>query len=84
MVHPPDQTLARLASILGIDPARLAEAGRTRAAELLAEGKATTERPDRDRDVAAAIAGRDGLARAMLAHFTSAELRGELIRRGDL
>ena len=76
---PPDQTLARLASALGVVPAVLSNLGRDRAAELLAEAKSTVSAPDFD--TKAAIAAREGLSRQVLAVFSTDDLRAEIARR---
>ncbi|SEB55008.1 hypothetical protein SAMN04489806_1071 [Paramicrobacterium humi] len=76
---PPDQTLARLASALGIVPSVLQSIGRERAAELLGEAKSTAIAPDLD--ATAAIAAREALTRQVLAVFSTDELRAEINRR---
>lgn len=78
---PRDQTLVLLASALGISPVALSSVGRDRAAEMLAEAKNQTTKPDLD--TTAAIAAREGLARQVLAVFSSAELQAELHRRSE-
>lgn len=80
-VAPPDQTLAKLASVLGIGPAALIEAGRERAAAILRDAKKPMAVPDLN--AAAAIAGREALARQVLAVFSTEEIRDELGRRSD-
>ncbi|SFN43320.1 hypothetical protein [Mycetocola miduiensis] len=78
---PPDQTLALLASALGIAPAVLSGLGRDRAAELLAEAKSTVAAPDLN--TTAAIAARESLTRQVLAVFSTDELRAEIARRTE-
>lgn len=75
---PTDQTLAKLASALGISSQTLAAVGRGRAASMLDEAETT---PPADLDTSAAIAGRLSLARQILAQFSTEELRAELERR---
>lgn len=77
-VVPPDPTVAKLASALGLEPQVLRSLGRERAAEMLAEGKSTAID---DLDTKAAIAGRQNLARQVLAVFSTEELRTEIARR---
>ncbi|TFD23818.1 hypothetical protein [Cryobacterium sp. TMT2-23] len=78
---PPDQTLVRLASALGIGPAVLSGLGRDRAAELLTGAKSTSAAPDLDTQ--AAIAAREALTRQVLAVFSTDELRAEIARRTE-
>lgn len=78
---PPDQTLVRLASALGVGPAVLTSLGRERAAELLAGAKSTAAAPDLD--TKAAIAAREALTRQVLAVFSTEELRAEIARRAE-
>lgn len=82
---PPDRTLVKLGAVLGIEPAALREAGRDRAAELLAEvGESDESLPttfSSDGEAKAHAAGRVGLSRQVLAAFSSEELRAELLRR---
>ena len=75
---PPDQTVAKLASALGVGPQSLSAVGRERAAELI---KGVETDPPPDLDTAAAIAGRLSLARQVLGLFSTEELRSELERR---
>lgn len=86
---PPDATVVKLASVLGIHPDVLRSNGRPRAAELLAE--ATSGRADAtkatfasDLEAKAAAAGRAALARQVLAVFSTEDLRDELERRDRL
>lgn len=85
---PPDATLIKLASVLRVAPDALREVGRTRAAELLEwalrEQAETPTTFASDQEAQAALAGRAALARQVLALFSTAELRAELERRGDL
>jgi hypothetical protein len=78
---PPDLTLIRLASALGIAPAVLSSIGRERAAELLTEAKSTAVAPDLD--TTSAIAARDSLTRQVLAVFSTDDLRAEIARRTE-
>lgn len=78
---PPDLTLIRLASALGIGPAVLGSIGRERAAELLAEAKNAAVAPDLD--TTSAIAARDALTRQVLAVFSTDDLRAEIARRTE-
>lgn len=83
-VVPPDQTLAKLAAVLGIPPEALAGVGRPRAATLLSKVEGAAKSAEPDLATVAAIAGRTSLARQILAQFSTEELRAELIRRdGD-
>lgn len=79
-VSPPDQTLAKLASVLGLGADELKAIGRETASELITEAKAT---PPKDLDTPAAIAGRNVLASQVLGLFSTAELQAELDRRGS-
>lgn len=76
---PTDQTLARLASVLGIPPQTLRAVGRGRAADLIDHAEATV--PNTDLSAEAAIAGRTGLARQVLSVFSTDELHNEIRRR---
>lgn len=78
---PPDLTLVRLASTLGIGPAVLSSIGRERAAELLTEAKSAPVAPDLD--TTSAIAARDALTRQVLAVFSTDDLRAEIARRTE-
>ncbi|MUN53919.1 hypothetical protein GMA10_01525 [Kocuria koreensis] len=82
---PPDRTLVKLGAVLGVEPAALREVGRDRAAELLAEVGESDETLSAtfgsDAEAKAHAAGRVGLARQVLAAFSSEELRAELMRR---
>lgn len=78
---PPDVTLVRLASALGIGPAVLTSIGRERAAELLTEAKSAPVAPDLD--TTSAIAARDALTRQVLAVFSTDDLRAEIARRTE-
>lgn len=80
-VIPPDQTVAKLAAVLGVSSETLAGIGRQRAATLLAEGQIATASATPDVTSIAAIAGRQQLGRQVLALFSSEELRAELRRR---
>lgn len=80
-VVPPDQTVAKLAAVLGLGPDTLIGVGRSRAASILAEGQGTTASTEPDLNSVAAIAGRQTLARQILAIFSTEELRAELERR---
>lgn len=78
---PPDQTLALLASALGIAPAVLSGIGRDRAAGILTEAKSSAAAPDLD--TTSAIAARDALTRQVLAVFSTDDLRAEIERRTE-
>lgn len=82
---PPDRTLVKLGSVLGIEPAALHEAGRDRAAELLADvgesDQSITTTFSSDAEAKAHAAGRAALARQVLAAFSLEELRAEVARR---
>lgn len=80
-VIPPDQTLAKLAAVLGISTETLIGVGRSRAAAILAEGQGTTQSAEPDMTSAAAIAGRRSVVGEMLRVFSTEELRAELARR---
>lgn len=80
---PPDRTLVKLSSVLGIHPDVLRAYDRQRAAELLAEASAD-EAPtafQSDQEAQASVAGRAALARQVLAAFSTAELQAEIERR---
>ncbi len=80
---PPDRTLVRLSSVLGIHPDVLRAHDRARAAELLAEAIAEGQRPAVSSEVnaQAAVAARAVLVRQVLAVFSTDELHSELERR---
>lgn len=80
-VVPPDQTVAKLSSVLGLSAETLIGIGRSRAAAILAEGQGTTKSAGPDLNSVAAIAGRQSIVRQMLAIFSTEELRAELERR---
>ncbi len=78
VVAPPDQTLAKLATVLGIAPRQISELGRDRAARLMTD----TPTAPAPQDVGAAmVASRTTLARKVLEAFSNAELQAELDRR---
>lgn len=80
---PPDSTMVKLASVLRIHPDVLRAHGRERAAGLLAEvtdEDSTTAVPS-DLDAQSAVAGRQALAKQILAVFSTEELRAEIARR---
>lgn len=80
---PPDNTMVKLASVLRIHPDALRAHGRERAADLLAEATdndGTIAVPS-DLDAQAAVAGRQALAKQILAVFSTEELRAEIARR---
>lgn len=76
-VVPRDEPLAKLASVLGVDPRVLSLLGRDRAAQMVTS--AATE--EIDLEAPAAVAGRRALAKQVLAAFSTAELRAEIERR---
>lgn len=82
---PPDRTLVKLASVLGIHPDALRAYDRPRAAELLEEAVSTEDASSpafaSDLEAQAAVAGRAALARQVLAAFSVEELRAEIERR---
>ena len=82
---PPDRTLVKLSSVLGVEPAALREAGRERAAELLDEVSESDQilptSFSSDAEAKAHAAGRTALARQVLAAFSLEELRAEVKRR---
>ncbi|MGO1971616.1 MAG: helix-turn-helix domain-containing protein [Propionibacteriaceae bacterium] len=80
-VVPPDQTVAKLAAVLGLSPKALTGIGRSRAAAILAEGQGSTVSAEPDLNSVAAIAGRQSVVRQMLAIVSTEELRAELDRR---
>jgi transcriptional regulator with XRE-family HTH domain len=80
-VVPPDQTVAKLAAVLGISADILTGVGRSRAAAILSEGQGATVSAQPDLNSAAAIAGRQSVVRQMLSVFSTEELRAELARR---
>lgn len=84
---PPDRTLVKLGSVLGVEPAALREAGRERAAELLDEvGESDQSLPttfSSDAEAKAHAVGRTALARQVLAAFSLEELRAEISRREE-
>ncbi|WP_129656300.1 hypothetical protein [Rothia halotolerans] len=75
--HPPDETLAKLASVLGIDANMLRGFGRERAAAIMAD----VETAAVDLQAPAAIAGRQALAKQVLGVFSTDELEAEVKRR---
>ncbi|PFG69116.1 hypothetical protein B0O41_3967 [Propionibacteriaceae bacterium ES.041] len=81
---PPDRTLVKLSSVLGIHPDALRAYDRSRAAELLAEASAEEPAAEfrTDQEAQASVAGRAALARQVLAAFSTAELQAEVERRG--
>lgn len=80
---PPDNTLVKLSSVLGISPDTLRRHGRDRAADLLAEVEATGQSLsfDSDREAQAVVHGRSVLAKQILAVFSTEELEAEAQRR---
>lgn len=84
---PPDRTLVKLGSVLGVESAALREVGRERAAELLDEvGESDQSLPttfSSDAEAKAHAAGRAALARQVLAAFSLEELRAEVKRREE-
>lgn len=82
---PPDGTLVKVASVLRVQPAALRDAGRERAADLLAQaidaGSVESFVLASDLDAQAVAAGRQALARQVLAVFSTEELRAEVQRR---
>ncbi|OYO00745.1 hypothetical protein CGZ95_08975 [Enemella evansiae] len=74
---PPDATVAKLASVLGVTAGMLTALGRGRAAAMMAE----IETADIDLETPAAIAGRHSLAKQVLGIFTTEELETEVKRR---
>lgn len=81
---PPDSTLVKLSSVLGIHPDILREHGRERAADLLVEALAVDGSVvtfSTDLNAQAAVVGRQALARQVLAVFSTEELRAEVDRR---
>ncbi|WP_193072452.1 MarR family winged helix-turn-helix transcriptional regulator [Brevibacterium sp. FME37] len=84
---PPDRTLVKLGSVLGVEPDALREAGRERAAELLDEvSESDQSLPttfSSDAEAKAHAAGRAALARQVLAAFSLEELRAEVSRREE-
>jgi len=83
IVPPPDRTLAKLASVLGLAPAKVASVGRERAAALMTDAKRTPPSP-LELESVAAIAAREELARRVLGAFSADELQAELDRRQRL
>lgn len=81
---PPDRTLVKLSSVLGVHPDALRAYDRPRAAELLAEASAEEPAAEfrTDLEAQASVAGRAALARQVLAAFSTAELQAEIERRG--
>lgn len=84
---PPDRTLVKLGSVLGVESAALREAGRERAAELLDEiGESGQSLPTTfasDAEAKAHAAGRAALTRQVLGAFSLEELRAEVERREE-
>ena len=82
---PPDRTLVKLGSVLGVEPAALREAGRERAAEMLDEiSESDQSLPTTfgsDAEAQAHASGRAALARQVLAALSLEELRAEVERR---
>ncbi|WP_062946849.1 helix-turn-helix transcriptional regulator [Brachybacterium sp. sponge] len=76
-VRPPDDTLAKLAAVLGVEPRILRLVGRDNAAGMIEEVDVTPI----DLDAPAAIAGRRALMQQVLAVFSTEELRSEITRR---
>ena len=74
---PPDETLAKLASVLGLPPKVLVVLKRGRAAAIMGE----VETAPVDLEAPAAIAGRLALAKQVLGVFTTDELEAEVNRR---
>lgn len=84
---PPDRTLVKLAAVLGVRSNDLRDLGRDRAADLLDEANAASGQTitvSSDEDARAVAAGRQILARQVLAVFSSEELRAELARRDSV
>ena len=78
---PPDATLVKLASMLGVTPDMLREQGRARAADLLEAEASEAITFDSDREAQAAAHGRRVLAKQVLAAFSVEELEAEVQRR---
>lgn len=84
VVTPPDRTLVRLGSVLGVSPDHLRAVGRERAGDMLATADATGDRPaavPSELESRAAAAGRAALARQVLAAFSTSDLLAEVARR---
>lgn len=79
-VVPPDPTVARLASVLGVSAETLTGLGREQAAALMDEEHHRAATP-RAAEAQAAIEGRRRLAEQVLAVFSTDELRAEVQRR---
>lgn len=80
---PPDRTLVKLSSVLGISPDTLRAHGRDRAAALLEEA-GTSQDPavfPSDREAQAAVAGRAALTQQILSVFSIEDLEAEVQRR---
>lgn len=78
---PPDGTLVKLSSMLGVTPDMLREHGRARAAGLLETEVSEAVTFDSDREAQAAVHGRAVLAKQVLAAFSVEELEAEVQRR---
>lgn len=82
---PPDGTLVKIAAVLRVQPGDLRVVGRERAADLLEQaldaGSAKTFTLTSDLNAQAVAAGRQALARQVLAVFSTEELRAEADRR---
>lgn len=76
-VRPKDEPLAKLASVLGLDPRQLSLVGRDRAAQMMSG----VDIQDVDLEAPAAVASRRALAQQVLAAFSTEELRAEIDRR---
>lgn len=85
VVSPPDSTVVKLASLLRVEPGLLRDTERPRAAQLLEEVIASdaTQATVGDREAQTLAAGRMGLARPILAAFSTDELRAEIERRDE-
>lgn len=80
VIIPPDATVVKIAAVLHIDPDDVAAAGRPRAADLMRKIDPATTTPS-DLEAQSVAVGRAGLARQVLAAFSTGELQAEIQRR---
>lgn len=80
---PPDRTLVKLSSVLGISPDTLRAHDRGRAAALLEEANASSDPTEflSDKEAQAAASGRAALTQQILAVFSTEDLEAEVKRR---